>query len=620
MLTPPSDLVESAPIKLALVIPNYNHNAAIAQTLAELAQLNLPCYLIDDGSNDETRYLLQSLAQTYPWVTLLQHPYNRGKGAAVMTGLRRAYRDGFSHALQVDADGQHNLADIPAMIAKAQAKPDALISGKPEYDESVPKGRFYGRYLTHFWVWVETLSFDIQDSMCGFRVYPLAATERLLCQQALTERMDFDIEILVKLYWQGVEILFQPTKVIYPEGGVSHFQAVADNVRITKLHTKLFFGMLKRLPWLLKRKQSQPNTRISDESSKPQTTSATHWSGMKERGSYWGIKLLAESHRFGGHWLCRAIMYPVICYFFLTGKVTREASLDFLRRVQMLEPQHPKLNRPVGWRDSLNHFLAFGNAALDRIDAWCDRIQLSQVDFPDRQVLAGQLESGKGAVLLVSHLGNLELCRAISIHQRKVKVNVMVLTSHAENFNKVLKQLNPDSTLNLIQVTELNPATSMLLQQKIEDGELVVIAGDRTSSNTQGRVMYAPFMGQDAAFPQGPFILAGLLDCPVFLMFCLREQGRYRVHLEHFADTLKGPRAGRMDRLQQAVNRYSERLEYFARREPLQWFNFFDFWRKDCELERASTNSVQADAVPTTESTSPQIPEQDHKTDRTQHS
>ncbi|MGI2065875.1 glycosyltransferase family 2 protein [Shewanella sp. MF08487] len=618
MLTPSNGLIEPVPIKLALVIPNYNHSAAIAQTLAELAQFNLPCYLIDDGSNDETRYLLQALAQQYAWVILLQNPYNRGKGAAVITGLRRAYRDGFSHVLQVDADGQHDLNDIPAMIAKAQTKPAALISGKPQYDDSVPKARFYGRYLTHFWVWVETLSFDIQDSMCGFRVYPLAATEHLLRQHALTERMDFDIEILVKFYWQGVEILFQPTKVIYPEGGVSHFKAIADNVRITKLHTKLFFGMLKRLPWLLKRKLSQHTAPIPDNVLETKATSA-HWSDMKERGSYWGIKLLVQSYRIGGHWLCRTIMYPVICYFFLTGKVTREASLDFLRRVQTLEPQHPKLNQPVGWRDSLNHFLAFGNAALDRIDAWCDRIQLSQVDFPGRQLIVDQLESGKGAVLLVSHLGNLELCRAISIHQRKVKVNVMVLTSHAENFNKVLKQLNPDSTLNLIQVTELNPATSMLLQQKIEDGELVVIAGDRTSSNTQGRVMYAPFMGQDAAFPQGPFILASLLDCPVFLMFCLREQGRYRVHLEHFAETLKGPRAGRIDRLQQAVNRYSERLEYFARREPLQWFNFFDFWRKDSELERVSANSVQADAV-TAESTSPQIPEQDHKTDRTSHS
>ncbi len=601
MLAPPSDLMGPVPIKLALVIPNYNHSAAIAQTLAELATLNLPCYLIDDGSNDETRYLLQSLAEQHDWVTLLQHPYNRGKGAAVMTGLRRAYRDGFTHALQVDADGQHNLSDIPAMLTKAQAKPEALISGKPEYDESVPKGRLYGRYLTHFWVWVETLSFDIQDSMCGFRVYPLAATERLFSQQALTERMDFDIEILVKLYWQGVEILFHPTKVIYPENGVSHFQGVADNVRITKLHTRLFFGMLKRLPQLLRRKQAAKLTSSA--------YTATHWSAMKERGSYWGIKLLVESYRFGGHWLCRAIMYPVICYFFLTGKVSRQASLDFLRRVQRLEPQHSQLNQPVGWRDSLNHFLAFGNAALDRIDAWCDRIQLSQVDFPDRQVLADQLESGQGAVLLVSHLGNLELCRAISIHQRKVKVNVMVLTSHAENFNNVLKQLNPDSTLNLIQVTELNPATSMLLQQKIEDGELVVIAGDRTSSHAQGRVVYAPFMGQDAAFPQGPFILAGLLDCPVYLMFCLREQGRYRVHLEHFSNSLKGPRAGRMERLQQAVHNYSSRLEHYARREPLQWFNFFDFWRDDNQVNRATS----------AHKTTAALPEQERTTDRTEH-
>lgn len=105
VITPPSDLMGPVPIKLALVIPNYNHSAAISQALSELAALNLPCYLIDDGSNDETRYLLQSLAEQHDWVTLLQHPYNRGKGAAVMTGLRSAYRDGFTHALQVDADG-----------------------------------------------------------------------------------------------------------------------------------------------------------------------------------------------------------------------------------------------------------------------------------------------------------------------------------------------------------------------------------------------------------------------------------------------------------------------------------------------------------------------------------
>jgi len=558
-------------MQLALVIPNFNHQAAIEKTLESLAELDLHCYLVDDGSDDETRHLLISLADKYSWVTLLHHPFNRGKGAAVTTGLRAAYKQGYSHALQVDADGQHNLDDIPAMAAKAEANPEALISGLPQYDESVPKGRFYARYLTHFWVWVETLSFDIQDSMCGFRVYPLAATEKLFLSQALGERMDFDIEILVRLHWAGVEVIHLPTHVIYPEDGISHFQGLWDNLRISGMHTRLFFGMLKRLP-----------QRFIDPSHDD------HWSSITERGSYWGIKLLAASYKLGGHWLCRAIMYPVIFYFFLTGHSARKASISFLKQVKSYAPDQPLLQGTVGWRQSLKHFLAFGNAALDRIDAWCDRIQLSEVDFPNRALLADQLEAGQGAVLLVSHLGNLELCRAISVHQKKVRVNVMVLTQNAENFNRVLKQLNPDSSLNLIQVTDLGPTTSMLLQQKIEEGELVVIAGDRTSSNTQGRVIYAPFMGEEAPFPQGPFILAGLLDCPVYLMFCLREQGRYRVHLETFSNTLKGPRKGRMQRLEAAVNNYSSRLEYYAQREPLQWFNFFDFWRKDSEIQRTN--------------------------------
>lgn len=556
-------------MSLALVIPNYNHRVAIEQTLEALAHLNLPCYLVNDGSDDKTCHLLLELDAKYPWVTLIHHPFNRGKGAAVTTGLRAAYQDGFTHALQVDADGQHNLDDIPAMITKSELHPQALISGLPQYDESVPKGRYYARYLTHFWVWVETLSFDIQDSMCGFRIYPLAATEHLFLTESLGERMDFDIEILVRLHWQGVEVLHLPTKVIYPEDGVSHFQGLWDNIRISSMHTRLVFGMLRRLPQkVFKQKDNQ------------------HWSRISERGSYWGIKLLAASYKLGGHWLCRAIMYPVIFYFFLTGRHAREASQAFLKQVKAFDPEHPQLQEEISWHHSLKHFIAFGNAALDRIDAWCDRIQLSQIEFPNRELLAEQLEAGQGAVLLVSHLGNLELCRAICINQKQVKVNVMVMTQNAENFNRVLKQLNPDSSLNLIQVTELGPTTSMLLQQKVEQGELVVIAGDRTSTNTQGRVVYSPFMGKEAPFPQGPFILAGLLDCPVYLMFCLREQGVYHVHLEAFSNTLKGPRKGRMQRLEEAVHHYSARLEYYARREPLQWFNFFDFWHKDSEIQR----------------------------------
>ena len=129
-----------------------------------------------------------------------------------------------------------------------------MISGCPIYDSSVPKHRYLSRYITHFWVWVETLSFDIVDSMCGFRVYPLSAVEDLMSKQTLGKRMDFDIEILVRLYWQGVKVTFLPTQVIYSENGVSHFRALHDNVGISWLHTRLFFGMLLRSPKLLWRK------------------------------------------------------------------------------------------------------------------------------------------------------------------------------------------------------------------------------------------------------------------------------------------------------------------------------------------------------------------------------
>ncbi|QSX33924.1 glycosyltransferase family 2 protein [Shewanella avicenniae] len=563
-------------MKLALVIPNYNHTHYIAATLEALAPLGLHCFLIDDGSNDSTRYLLTELAQQHTWVTLITHPYNRGKGAAVLTGLNAAWQAGFSHALQVDADGQHNLADIPLMMEQAEQQPHALISGLPQYDESIPKARLYGRYITHFWVWIETLSLQIQDSMCGFRIYPLAACHVLMQSgETIGERMDFDTEIMVRLFWRGVPTVHLPTKVIYPDNGVSHFRGVADNWLISKMHTRLFFGMLWR------KLTGQRFARAAKASSNQQ-----HWSSISERGSLLGLKILLGCYRLGGHWLARLIMYPVIGYFFISGKHARQASMDFLRRVKQLRPQHPQLIQQLSWRDGLKHFISFGNAALDRVDAWCDRITLSQVDFPGKDQLAAQLERGRGAVLLVSHIGNIELCRAISIHQRQIKVNVMVMSDNSANFNKLIKQLNPDSQLDLLQVSELNPATAMLLQQKIDNGELVVIAADRTSRHSIGRVQYQPFLGQPAAFPEGPFILAGLLDCPVYTLFCIREHGRYIVEVQPFDTPLAGPRAERAARLQQASRVYAERLEQMALRAPLQWFNFYDFWRQDSALSR----------------------------------
>lgn len=241
--------------KPCVLIPVYNHEHAIGGVVDAVLALNLPCILVDDGSSSECARVLDLLADAAPGQIILErHEVNRGKGAAVMTGFHRASRAGYTHALQIDADGQHCVADIPRFLEHAASEPRALIVGYPVYDESVPLLRFYGRYLTHVWVWINTLSLAIRDSMCGFRVYPLAPVLALAQRRKLGTRMNFDTEILVRLFWDGVPVVNVPTRVGYPTDGVSHFRVWRDNVLISRMHATLFFGMLLRLPRLLARK------------------------------------------------------------------------------------------------------------------------------------------------------------------------------------------------------------------------------------------------------------------------------------------------------------------------------------------------------------------------------
>jgi glycosyltransferase involved in cell wall biosynthesis len=242
--------------KPCIVIPLYNHSQYIAATVVRIrACSQAAILLVDDGSDDSHKKVLAQFvaSQIYNHVTLLTLAQNQGKGGAVSAGFKYAQTQGFSHVLQVDADGQHACEDIPKILTLAAQHPTTVICGIPEYDASVPKGRLYGRYVTHFWVWVETLSFAIKDSMCGFRVYPLDAVMALIQTTALGQRMDFDTEILVRLYWRGTDVVNFPTRVTYPEDGASHFRLLKDNLLISWMHTRLTFGMLLRLPMLLAR-------------------------------------------------------------------------------------------------------------------------------------------------------------------------------------------------------------------------------------------------------------------------------------------------------------------------------------------------------------------------------
>ena len=235
------------------VIPVYNHEAAVPAVVEALLASGLPCVLVDDASSPACAAVLEQLAEREQ-VFLVKLAVNQGKGGAVMAGLREASRLGFSHALQVDADGQHDLRDVDNFIATSRTHPEALVCGYPQYDASVPKGRFYARYLTHVWVWINTLSLQIPDSMCGFRVYPLPPILALIDSVKIGQRMDFDTDILVRLAWRNQPMRWLPTQVRYPADGLSHFRLLHDNLLISSMHARLFFGMLLRAPLILWRR------------------------------------------------------------------------------------------------------------------------------------------------------------------------------------------------------------------------------------------------------------------------------------------------------------------------------------------------------------------------------
>ncbi|MDO6644745.1 glycosyltransferase family 2 protein [Acinetobacter guillouiae] len=240
--------------QLGFVIPVYNHPHYIKALLDYIHPYGLPVVLVNDGSDIECSTLLQELAQQHKNVYLVEHATNQGKGQAVMTGLYQAQDLGWTHALQIDADGQHDWQDIEKFITISTQHPQAMILGQPIFDETVPKKRLYGRYVTHVWVWINSLSLEIKDSMCGFRIYPLDQTIHVLNRAKFQPRMGFDSEILVRLKWEQVQFINVPTAVIYPEQGISHFNVWKDNLGLSKAHARLFAGMLIRLPKLLAQK------------------------------------------------------------------------------------------------------------------------------------------------------------------------------------------------------------------------------------------------------------------------------------------------------------------------------------------------------------------------------
>lgn len=303
---------------------------------------------------------------------------------------------------------------------------------------------------------------------------------------------------------------------------------------------------------------------------------AKHWSQVQESGALLGMRFMFFIHRWMGWWLLKLCAYPVILYFFLMKKPARQASIDYLEKIRAHGGLPNNVSLPY-W--SMKHFFQFGRNLLDRLAAWSGAFNYDNVAFHQRGDFLQLMEKRSGALVIVSHLGNLEICRALLKTSHAVKLNILVYSEEAEKFNRLMREIDQNRHINLIPVTEITPATAMTLREKLDAGEVIATSGDRTPPGG-GRQTTASFLGAPAPFPQGPYILASVLRCPVYLMFCLRDKKGYQIFFESFASRIRLSRKSREADLETWAQKFADRLAHYSLRFPLQWNNFYDYWNQ----------------------------------------
>ncbi len=250
-------------------------------------------------------------------------------------------------------------------------------------------------------------------------------------------------------------------------------------------------------------------------------TQAEHWADIKESTTVIGVRLMVNVYRYGGSFLFRVFLLPVITFYFIASSGARRASLLYLARLHRFDPSMPapKLSH------SFKIFWQFGQAILDKFAVWMGRIKRLDAQIYNDNLIDELMEQKQGAILLTSHLGNFEICRALSQTHPGVKLTVLVHTKNAEKFNAILSDFDDEQAVELLQVSEMSVSTSIRLSEKIANGEFIAIAADRVPINSAATVSHN-FLGDIAPFPTGPFVLASVLGAPVFMLSCIKLQGR----------------------------------------------------------------------------------------------
>ena len=304
-----------------------------------------------------------------------------------------------------------------------------------------------------------------------------------------------------------------------------------------------------------------------------------HWASRQERGNRFVLRLVTRLIRFCPAWLLAILSRIVVLYFYLTSPAERRNIAEYQQHLRDWSGRPELIPATLA---VYRQFLAFGQALIDRFAVWQGRLRYEHIVIEDPDGIHKEMlyAKGRGQILICSHLGNTEISRALVSHHKGLVLNILIHSKHAQMYNEAMAELGADNDIRLLQVSELDIDTMMMLQQRVDNGEWIAIAADREPVRGE-KVVPVPFLGVPVNFPQGPWLMAGLLKASVNTLFCTRHQGRYILRCERMSDRITWSRQDRDEVIQTWVQRYAAQLEKVCTKAPLQWFNFYDFWKRN---------------------------------------
>lgn len=623
--------------KFVFLVPFYNHPQNIKALIAALKTYELPVIVVDDGSDEASKQILAELERT-EGILLLTRAQNGGKGIAMKDGFKFALERGFSHVLQIDADFQHDAALIGEFLRESEAHPQSIVCANPIYGDDAPKSRVYGRKITNFWVAINTLSLGIKDAMCGFRVYPLERLKKAAVKSK-TNRMEFDIEILVNAVRQGIDVRWIDTYVHYEKGGVSHFKMLRDNALISLMHAKYFFSLPKFMLckiWRASRVNLGEKTRneprkfdvesakicdknaanaqisveskengvkfdgVTNEAIETQTPlnlskSANFKDGANDAQNLKKPQENAEQNLWwkkkerGGAFFLRLSLFlaqilpefilklivKIVVWFYYIFSKNERENIAEFRR----NLSDFAGSQTLKGTSVFSHFEAFGGAICDKFRVWKGKIKDSELEIIDLERIKSELIGAqKGQILLTAHLGNVEICKALAARVDGFRMVILAYDKNSREFNEVLKRISQnDGSVRMMLVNELDVTAMLELKNIVESGEHIGIMGDRTPIGGD-KAARVKFLGKEADFNYGPYLIAGILGVKISSLWCQKIGGKFRVELVPLASAVKLGR-DRAAAAREYLQIYVRELENRCKQTPAQWFNFFDFWR-----------------------------------------